>query len=503
MRNPVKSSQDNNEQAAAGRVDAFCGPKAGQTSPQPWNQEAARSFFDRMTEMYSVRSSRIDSMAWERLLMSQPLYDSNHRTSASFAVLDFFVKHPYLTHDTWVLYNTFFGWTAMETVVPPESAAAIHTVVHEVDTRFAMHLDHVPEDEHSEKYLAYRRNMRDAAIDDKRDDVRRFYELASHLCTSDPELFRIAFRYYDGLKHWEQTSAMISYAWEALTRYLSLCPDDLEMEMMRAEYLLKRGFDTEALNEFKTISKKYPLHLSALYKRMECFLVLHDKAGASSQRNVIRNSYTRVQKQLEHDRLQSNSKEEIDHLLAENKQILDELNEKYPQSQLSPQDIRHRPFFKILAAAAVILVIGVIYFGFTGLKNLTGGSSPSGNVYVPDETVPKEVSEALLNFADSIQMRYPNDVFAHSMTYDRYGYLEFSLQSMQKFDENLQDKILKDISNFVATRKITFSDEYTPVLWKVRFQPKDQQEIIYFSDPVKISQNKQFEVREVWLDEKI
>jgi hypothetical protein len=502
MENPEKNSQGINGRTVVDCADASCDTKTERMPPVSWNQDTAKLFFSQMTELYSVRSARLDALAWERLLMAQPLQDPDQRCSAGLSVLDFFIKHPYLTHEIWVLYNAFFGWTAMETVAPPSIKTAIHTVSHEVDEAYFMNFDHIPDNDNSEKYLSYRRSMRDAAIDDKRDDVRRYYELALNLCASDPELYRVAFQYYNGLKHWEQTSTITSYAWEVLTRYLSLCPDNLELEILKAEYLLKRGFDTETLNEFKAISKKYPLRLSVLYKRMECFLVLRDQAGAALERNTIRSSYSRVQKQLERDRMQAEDKEEIDRLLAENKGVLEELNSKYPQSQLSPADIRRKPYFKILVALAAILLLAGLYLAFTGLKSLISGSTPGVEVYVPDETVPEEVSEALLSFAMSLQTRYPNDIFSYSMKYDRYGYMEFSLQSMQKFDKNTQKKILMDISNFVATRKITFSEEYTPVLWKVQFMQNESQEIVYYSNPAKISQNKQNDVQEIWSNQK-
>ena len=471
-------------------------------SQKVWSRETATSFFTWMNDSYSSVATRNDAIAWERHLISQPLNDPKDRSSICFSVLDFFVKHPYLPQRTWILFNAFFGWTEMETVVPSEYQTAIRTVMHETDTRFSIKYDNVPENEYTEKYLSYRRNMRDAAIDDHRDDVRRFYELAAHLCPNDPELHRIAFLYYDGLKHWEQTSAMIGYAWGALNQYLSLCPNDLFFETKKAEYLMKRGFDSEALAEYKDISKKYPLHLFVQNKRMECFLKLHDKVGASSERNAIRSSYSRVQKQLERDRLQSNNKDAIDRLLLENRSILDEIDAKYPQTQLSTLDIRQKPQLVLIVTAGVFVVLLGAILLFSGLKNMVGGSS-TGSTYDFDETVPDEVSNDILSFADSLQTRYPNDIFSHSMAYNQYGYLEFSLVSMQSIEKEKRVEILNDISKYVTSRKVNFPGDYTPVLWKVRFQLNEGTDIIYLSDPDKILSNDKFAIMEVWSEQKL
>lgn len=472
--------------------------------PPVWSDVLATAFFAQMKVLYENLPTRTQANAWERMLMSQPLHDSNDRASVSFPVLHFLVEHPYVSQNTWVLFDAFFGWTAPETYIPPHVVDMIKIVKRETNSRYAMSYEGIPETSTKEKYLFYRRCLRDSAIEDRRDDVRRYYELAMQLCSSDPELNRIAFLFYDGLKHWEQTSVMIGYAWEALTGLLTLRPDFFAFEIKKPEYLVKRGFDTEALHEYRIISKKYPLDLSVLYRRMECFQTLHDKAGATAERALIRSSFSRIQKQLEKDMTLVENKDEIVRLVRTNQSIMDELNAKYPLTPISTDGIKKRPQLLIGGGVGVLVIlllaVGTLYScGAFGDKNQSRIRSNAS--YASDAPFPDSVSEPIADFGENIQMRYTNDVFSHTMQYSAEGYLEFKLKSLQRFSQDTCEDILNDVSGFVASRKSSYPDEYVPVLWRIVFVSEDSTEIAYLSDPTRINEYKKYSLAEVWSKE--
>lgn len=486
---PVTSPDIGNEPSAVPEVTLM---------PPAWSDVLAKAFFAQMNVLYENLTTRTGASAWERMLMSQPLQDPDDRASISFFVLQFLVEHPYVSHNTWVQFDAFFGWTAPETTVPSHAKDMIQIVKRETDPRYAMTYEGLPEDLPKEKYLSYRRSMRDAVIEDRRDDVRRYYELAMHLCSSDPELHRIAFLFYDGLKHWEQTSVMIGYAWESLTALLSLRPDFFAFEIKKPEYLMKRGFDTEALTEYRAISKKYPLDLSVLYRRMECFQTLHDKAGATTERTLIRSSFSRVQKQLEKDMALVENKDEIVRLIQANQTIMDELNAKYPLTPISTEEIKKRPQLLVIVGAValvvLLLVVGTLYScGAFGGKN-----KPSPPQYTSDNPIPDSVSESILSFGENIQVRYMTSIFSHSMSYTSLGELEFTLVSLQEFDQSTCEKILDDIAGFVSAPKSTFAQEEVPLLWRVVFSVEDREQVVYLSNPARINNQSEYERTDIW-----
>lgn len=444
------------------------------------------SFIPRMLELYQNPDTRVQATEWERLLIQAPLTEAAERDAIAGPVLRFLVENPYVAGRVWSMFDAFFGWTVYEKAYLRLPKESLDIVRHETNTTFSLSYNATIPEASEPKYLSYKRSLRDAAIDDRRDDVRRYYELASHLCAQDSELYALAFRYYDGLNHWEQTSVMIGYAWEALTQLLSMCVDFYDYEIKRPEYLKKRGFDTEALDAYRQLAKKYPYRLEIPYKRMECLYSLHDKAGASAERMQILAMFPRVRKELEKRRINAGNPIEIDSLIAENASIIEEINARFPAMPLPDENTRGGKIILITAVLAVVIVAILLVIFLPGML----GSSKSDGHFGPDSAIlenqPATVDDATIDFAENLQLRFPNDLYSHDIDYSGDGYLVLTLTSLQSVDASVRERILSDVAGFVRNRRSTSSADYTTACWRVTFASGDGSSESYISSAEKI-----------------
>ncbi len=445
------------------------------------------AFIPRMQELYRNPETRILASDWERLLIQAPLTEASDRDAIAAGVLQFFIDHPYVPGRVWSMFDAFFGWTVYEKSYLHLPTESIGVIQHETNTTYSLsYLPIIPEAT-DPKYMSYKRSLRDAAIDDRRDDVRRYFDLASHICGKDPELYALAFRYYDSLNHWEQTSVMIGYAWEALTQLLSLLGDSYDYEIKRPEYLKKRGFDTEALDAYRQLAKKYPYRLEIPYRRMECLYTLHDKGGASAERMQIHALYPRVRKELEKRRISAGNPMEIDKLIAENESIMLEINNRYPLMPIPDENTRNGKILLIAAGLAVVVVVILLVIFLPGMI----GANKRDTKYGPDPSILEnqmaEVNEATIDFAENLQLRFPNELYSHDLEYSDDGYLVLTLTSLQSFTSSVRERILSDVAGFVRNRRSTSPDEYTTASWRVIFVSGDASTESYISSAEKIA----------------
>ncbi|MNW27208.1 Beta-barrel assembly-enhancing protease [compost metagenome] len=230
-------------------------------------------FLQRMEDIYHVYSDRIRTEAWSEWLQDDIIWDASHQQELTKRVLAFFNKHYFLPQSVWKQLDQAFGLSSKLELAPdyfkecyPNLVESAFHSAYETELGYSQ-LVRIPADQ-IDKYLFIRKSAYLAWLGGQSAQTERKLKQAERIFADDPDLLRIQmqFQWMNG-----KEESVLAYS----IRYLQLCPDDVDVVLIRARMLLKLERIGEAEQVLNELLAELPDQRDGIYLLGQCKLLQH------------------------------------------------------------------------------------------------------------------------------------------------------------------------------------------------------------------------------------
>lgn len=432
--------------------------------------ESKEKYFEDIAAVYHSVARRFDTAEWAAILQKLGSLGFDDK-NLGWETLVFFLEHPFIPQTVWSSFAEYFLWTDNVTAVPWQLRDSIPTLRREMDPENALPYDGlVGTPGCSDRYLGYRRSLRDAILENREADVERYFRLAAAVYDKDPTLFLMAFSYYDRIQG-RREKASVLLAWNALSGYLALCPDSPRYEKYRVEYMYLRGFATEALAACDALIAKYPSDLSCRQIEMDLLIQMREPEKARRERYRIRKEYAKILSRAKKNPTVDSPYSD------ENRRLVDTMNASYPDAW--PWHVKGRRLLLILIAILILLCASLLLTAGQSLRQLLPRNASAA-------TASAEKDSSVTGLIAQIQIRHLEEIYSYELSIGEGGTKDVRFDSETGCSEETKEAILSEIAGFVRSYAASFPDADPPVDWRVTFDKKGQKDAVYISDPSRI-----------------
>ena len=170
--------------------------------------------------------------------------------------------------------------------------------------------------------MKYRRLTREAALENDRDNVRKYFDQAIDLYTTDAVLYEITADFYASQEARHKYGEFGPEYLHALNRLLKLHYNDSKYIRLRAEYYKSCEYLEEARNDYELAMKLNPEDLKIPYDIAESYNVQNNSGKAKSFYKYIKKSYQHTQAALEKQLSDADDRERISAIIDSNDRIM-------------------------------------------------------------------------------------------------------------------------------------------------------------------------------------
>jgi tetratricopeptide (TPR) repeat protein len=279
--------------------------------------------------------SRIELDYWKELMQTDLLINMKIIHFMRLPVLTSCIANPLLPQNVWVFLDHLFHWSDQLFSIPKDYEVEKKLLAIETDPRWALSFSRFrlskslatrtqkddqpiakPTWEHKrtkkptslnidfEQYATYRRNMRNAIIEENDEAAEKWFIMSAELFDGDPDLFVLCYEFMQGRRGEGQPTSTELFQ-GIVERLLDFYPEHIVFLISRVDCMADQKLYTQAIIEYKKLAARFPDSLLVLYQLSEVYLKSGQEGDAKKTVKTIEKNYPAVQALLKTGRSHS------------------------------------------------------------------------------------------------------------------------------------------------------------------------------------------------------
>jgi len=283
-------------------------------------------YINQMQKVYDNFFTRKEIMNWKPLIQQNNLW-STYKRDLEPLIQEFLIKNRDLPSEVWALFDTEYNWSMRADEFYAKYPEFAICLLIETCRRWKLDYSFIHRDSvfDYDNYVKYRRLTREAALENDRDNVRKYFDQAIDLYTTDAVLYEITADFYASQEARHKYGEFGPEYLHALNRLLKLHYNDSKYIRLRAEYYKSCEYLEEARNDYELAMKLNPEDLKIPYDIAESYNVQNNSGKAKSFYKYIKKSYQHTQAALEKQLSDADDRERISAIIDSNDRIMAEV----------------------------------------------------------------------------------------------------------------------------------------------------------------------------------
>lgn len=282
-----------------------------------------------MQRVYDNFFVRRELASWEALVL-QNAFMTGNKAGLEPVIQEFLTQHRNLPSEVWDLYDREYHWIDKLEDLAKTNRAFVKCLLVETCSRWKLDCAFVTRDSRFdyESYLKFRGLMREAALFNDADGVRKYFDCAIDLYTNDPILYELAADFYSSQPPFNKYGEFGPEFLHALNKLIKIHHNDSKYLMERAEYYKRCEYFDEAREDYEQAMKLTPEDLRIPYEIADSFNLENVSGKAKSYFKYIKKVYQKTQADLEKRMAMGKDRDRISAIIDSNDLILAEVFEQ-------------------------------------------------------------------------------------------------------------------------------------------------------------------------------